>query len=267
MTAASTNPYSLQRGNAPVMVSIPHAGTTVPAEILARMTPAARQLADTDWHLPQVYDFLAAMDVTVLAATHSRLVVDLNRPPDNQNLYPGQNTTGLVPVDTFRFEPVYQDGPPDEAAIGERRELYWRPYHETLTAELARLRGQHERVVLWDAHSIASVLPRFFEGQLTDLNFGTAKGASCDPALIETILQPVRAQDDYSWVLNGRFTGGHITRTYGQPAAGVHAVQLEMTQRLYMDEQAPFPLRQDLTEQLRPLLRQCLQAALDWAGK
>ena len=196
MTAASTNPFSLQRGNAPVMVSIPHAGTTVPAEILARMTPAARQLADTDWHLPQVYDFLAAMDVTVLAATHSRLVVDLNRPPDNQNLYPGQNTTGLVPVDTFRFEPVYQDGPPDEAAIGERRELYWRPYHETLTAELARLRGQHERVVLWDAHSIASVLPRFFEGQLTDLNFGTAKGASCDPALIETILQPVAPGSD-----------------------------------------------------------------------
>ena len=152
------------------------------------------------------------------------------------------------------------------ADVVSRIERYWQPYHDALRSELARLRTDHPKVVLWDAHSIASVLPRFFEGRLTDLNFGTAKGAACDPALIEVVLQPVRRQADYDWVLNGRFTGGYITRTYGAPANDIHAVQLEMTQVIYMDEQAPFPLIEDKTADLRPLLRQCLQGALSWAG-
>lgn len=257
--------YLLRRGQSALMVSVPHAGVGIPADIAARMTPQALERADTDWHLPLVYDFLEAMDATVLVATQSRLVIDLNRPPDNQNLYPGQDTTGLIPVDTFRREPVYATAVPDAAEIVARRDRFWQPYHQTLKAELARLRSTHPKVVLWDAHSIASELPRFFDGKLTDLNFGTANGAACEPSLIEAILAPVKTQSQFDWVLNGRFTGGYITRSNGAPAQGIHAVQLEMTQAIYMDETAPFGLREDRCQLLRPLLNNCLSQALDWA--
>ena len=256
--------YLLRRGGSGLVVSMPHVGTLVPEPLADRMTAAALQLADTDWHLPLVYD-LEGLDATILVATHSRLVIDLNRPPDDENLYPGRDTTSLVPVDTFHKEPVYRDAPPGREEIASRRETYWRPYHQALEAELARLRRAHERVVLWDAHSIASVLPRFFSGRLTDLNFGTADGRSCDAGLIAATLAPVKAQDRYSWVQDGRFKGGYITRRFGDPANGLHAVQLEMTQAIYMDEQAPFSLRQDLCGELAPLLRDCVRAAADWS--
>ena len=257
-------PFTLRRGASPLLVSMPHVGTHVPAALAARLTPAALALADTDWHLPLLYDFLDALDATVLVATHSRLVVDLNRPPDDANLYPGQDTTGLVPVDTFRKEPVYQGALPDAEEVAARREAVWRPYHDTLAAELERLRAAHPRVVLWDAHSIASELPRFFQGRLTDLNFGTAAGTSCAPELIERVLAPVAAQREFSSVLNGRFKGGYITRRYGAPDRDVHAIQLEMSQRIYMDEVAPFAYRPDLAVRVAPLIRDCLRAALDW---
>jgi len=260
-----TAPFLLRRGRSPLVVSMPHVGTHVPPALAARMTAAALTLADTDWHLPRLYDFLDELDATVLVATHSRLVVDLNRPPDDASLYPGQDTTGLLPVDTFRREPVYAGAAPDAAEVEVRRRAHWQPYHETLAAELQRLRAAHPRIVLWDAHSIASELPRFFAGRLPDLNFGTADGRSCDPALIASVLAPVRGQSAYTWVLDGRFKGGYITRRYGQPAEGVHAVQLEMAQRIYMDEAAPFALRPERAAALRPLLRACLQAALAWS--
>ncbi|RPH42372.1 MAG: N-formylglutamate deformylase [Burkholderiales bacterium] len=255
------------RGDAPLVVSMPHVGIGLPADIAGRLTPQAATLADTDWHLPLVYDFLAALGATVIVATQSRYVIDLNRPPDGSSLYPGMATTGLVPTETFRGEPVWRDAPPTDTQIAERRERWWRPYHDALSEELARLRTRHPRVVLWDAHSIASVLPRFFEGRLPDLNFGTASGASCDLELIHAVLDPVRAQQHYSWVLDGRYKGGHITRHHGRPQDGVHAIQLEMAQAIYMDESAPFALDPALSARLRPLLRACLHRALDWALK
>jgi N-formylglutamate deformylase len=263
LTPQGVPAYLLRRGNSGLVVSMPHAGTEIPAGLAARMTAEALQVADTDWHLPLVYD-LDGLDATILVATHSRLVIDLNRPPDDRNLYPGRDTTGLIPVDTFRKEPVYLGPVPDEVEIGQRRQAYWMPYHQALAGELARLRRSHPRVVLWDAHSIASEVPRFFNGRLTDLNFGTADGRSCDPGLAEAVLAPVRRQHRYSWVLNDRFKGGHITRDYGDPAGGVHAIQLEMSQITYMDETPPFSLRPDRCEQLGPLLRECLDAAADW---
>jgi len=261
---AAEPPFTLVRGNAPLVVSMPHVGTGLPGPVAERLTPAALTLADTDWHLPLLYDWLAGLDATVLVATQSRYLIDLNRPPDGASLYPGQATTGLVPTETFRGEPLHLGEPPDAAEIVSRRERWWRPYHDTLHAELARLRERHARVVLWDAHSIASVLPRFFEGRLPDLNFGTADGASCAPALIEAVLAPVRAQRHYTWVLNGRYKGGHITRAHGRPAAGVHAIQLEMAQAIYMDEAAPFAFDEAASARLRPLLTQCIDAALRW---
>lgn len=257
--------YHLRRGHSPLLVSMPHVGTTLPPWLAARLTPAAATLADTDWHLPRLYDFLDALDATVLVATHSRLVIDLNRPPDGVNLYPGQDTTGLVPVDTFRREPAYrEDDLPDEAEVARRRDGYWRPYHAALDAEIGRIRDRNGHVALWDAHSIASELPRFFTGRLWDLNFGTGRGTACAPGYADAVLAPVKAQGDYTWIVDGRFTGGHITRHYGQPARGVHAIQLEMSQVIYMEESAPFTLRDDRCAALRPLLRRCLMAARDW---
>lgn len=260
--------FHFKAGRLPMLVSMPHAGTDIADDIAATMTPAALARADTDWHLPQLYDFLQEMGVSTISAQYSRYVIDLNRPAENTNLYPGQDTTGLCPVDTFAREPLYQDGKaPDEAEVARRLARYWQPYHAQLHAELARLRSEFGQVVLWEAHSIASVVPRFFEGKLPDLNFGTADGKSCAAGLEQAVLGVARAQQQFSVAHNGRFKGGHITRFYGQPEQGVHAIQLEKCQYLYMDEQAPFGYRPDLAGQLQPLLREMVDAALDWVRR
>ncbi len=253
-------PYKFRHGSAPLLVSMPHTGTYVPPELANRLTPAARALADTDWHLERLYDFLEGLGASVLVATHSRYVVDLNRPPDNANLYPGQDTTGLVPVDSFHKAPLYAPGDePGPAEIGERVAQYWNPYHARLREELERIRAQHGVALLWDAHSIFSVVPRFFEGRLTDFNLGTAGGSSCAAGIGERLQGTV---EGYSAVLNGRFKGGYITRTYGEPARHVHAVQLELSEATYMDEQAPYGFREDLAAGVRPQLRALLEAFL-----
>ena len=258
--------FRLRQGTQPLLISMPHVGTHVPPALAARFTPEARQVPDTDWHLERLYDFADALGASVLAATHSRYVVDLNRPPDNQNLYPGQDTTGLCPVDTFNKTPIYADGDlPDEDEISARRDAIWQPYHRQLQAELGRLRAAHGTVVLWDAHSIRSVLPRFFEGRLPDLNLGTANGASCDLALAQALLGIGEAAIGYSVVLNGRFKGGHITRHYGRPEGGIHAVQLEMTQCAYMQEALPFDYLPERAAGVQPPLRQMIEAALAFA--
>lgn len=259
--------YEFHQGTAPLLVSMPHVGTCLPDDLRPRLSEAALALPDTDWHLPLLYDLVRDLGASVLQARFSRYVVDLNRPPDDANLYPGQDTTGLCPVDTFDRQPLYQPGlAPTPQEIAERRTLYWQPYHDRLAQTLAQLRQQHPCVVLWDAHSIASVVPRFFEGRLPDLNLGTASGSSCSPALAEQ-LRELAAQSGYSSVLNGRFKGGYITRHYGHPDQGIQAVQLEMTQRCYMNEAAPFAYRADLAEQVRPVLKALLQASIDFARR
>jgi N-formylglutamate deformylase len=255
--------FALTRGTAPLLVSVPHAGMHIPPALERRMTPAALQRADVDWHLPRLYDFARAMGATLLAANYARHVIDLNRPPQDESLYPGQDVTGLLPMDTFRKEPLYLPGQaPDAAERDERRERYWRPYHDALRGELERLRSLHDHVVLWDAHSICSVLPRFFEGRLTDLNLGTADGRACAPALQAAVEAQMAAQSDYTHVSNGRFKGGWITRHYGAPSQGVHALQLEICQCTYMDETAPFAYRTDLAARVQPLLQRMVAAAV-----
>lgn len=256
--------FALTRGTAPLLVSVPHAGVHIPPALERRMTPAALQRADVDWHLPHLYDFVRAMGATLLTANYARHVIDLNRPPQDESLYPGQDVTGLLPMDTFRKEPLYLPGQaPDDAERDERRERYWRPYHDALRGELDRLRSRHEHVVLWDAHSICSVLPRFFEGRLTDLNLGTADGRACAPALQAAVEAQMAAQSDFTHVSNGRFKGGWITRHYGDPSGGVHALQLEMCQCTYMDETAPFAYRTDLAAKVQPLLKRMLAAVVE----
>lgn len=255
--------FTFRAGSAPLLVSMPHVGTAIPAALARRMTDAALRLPDTDWHLERLYGFLDALGASVQAATHSRYVVDLNRPPDDANLYPGQDTTGLVPVDTFHREPVYREGEqPDAAEIAERLERWWRPYHDHLAAQLDRIRVRHGYALLWDAHSIASEVPRFFPGRLTDLNLGTAAGSSCAAEIERAVADAAARATDYSSVLNGRFKGGYITRRYGRPGEHVHAVQLELSERTYMEERYPFAFDDALAERLRPHLRRMLEAMI-----
>ncbi|AOJ68287.1 MULTISPECIES: N-formylglutamate deformylase [Burkholderia] len=265
MNTASYPPvFTLHRGTLPLLVSIPHAGTRIPDEIAETMTPVARHVDDCDWHLERLYDFAKTLGASVIVPLHARYVVDLNRPPDDANLYPGQDTTGLVPVDTFDKSPLYAEGDePTVTEIARRRERYWRPYHDALAGELERLKGAHGRVLLWEAHSIRSQVPRFFEGRLPDFNFGTSNGASAAPGLADKLAALVDKHGGYTSIANGRFKGGYITRHYGAPEHGVQAVQLELVQATYMDETRPYSYDEAKARRIVPLLEALARAALE----
>lgn len=253
-------PFILTPGTAPLLVSFPHVGTHVPADIAERLTPAARGVPDTDWEVDRLYDFVAGLGGSTIVATHSRYVVDVNRPPDDASLYPGQTVTGIVPRTDFEGTSLYRPGAePDEADVARRIETVWRLYHDALATELKRLKGEHGRVLLWEAHSIRAEVPMLFDGTLPDLNLGTNDGASCRAGLGEQLIEIAQASR-YSAVLNGRFKGGYITRHYGRPAEGVDAVQLELVQRTYMDD-AERQFDETRAEALRPVLRALLTAA------
>jgi N-formylglutamate deformylase len=259
--------YEVERRGGPLVISIPHLGTYIPPELVPAYTVEALAVADTDWHLDRIYDFADRLDATLLRARISRYVIDLNRPATGESLYPGMITTTLCPAETFRGESLYHEGrEPDAQEVSRRVADYWRPYHRALRDELARLRERHPNILLWDAHSIASQLPRLFQGTLPDLNFGTSDGDSCHPDVVMGAVDPAR-QSGFSWVLNGRFKGGFITRKYGNPHEGVHAIQLEMAQTLYMDERAPFGFIDDLAAKLKPTVLCSIQGALDRLGR
>ena len=256
--------FTLQRGRVPLLISLPHDGSVIPEDICARMHPAARRSPDTDWHVARLYEPLAReLGASVLKPRASRYVVDLNRPADGHALYPGQRETGLVPTAGFDDAPLYLDGQgPDAAEVKRRVNDYWQPYHDALAQELARLRTEHGRVLLWDGHSIRSRVPMLFDGRLPDFNLGTASGASCGNALQTRLQSCVEAQSRYTVAINGRFTGGYMTRHYGHPDAGVQAVQLELAQLNYMDE-ASFEYDDarapDVQAVIDRLLRICLE--------
>jgi N-formylglutamate deformylase len=255
--------FTLQRGGAPLLISLPHDGSFIPVDIAERMHPAAQRSPDTDWHVGRLYEPLArALGASVLKPLASRYVIDLNRPVDGHALYPGQRETSLVSTVGFDGEPLYRDGhEPDQDEVQRRINEYWRPYHEALAQELARLHAEHGRVVLWEGHSIRSHVPMLFDGRLPDFNLGTAAGASCELALQQRLQTCLEAQTRFSVAVNGRFKGGYITRQYGAPTTGVQAVQLELAQLNYMDEtsfaydEVRAPLVQALIDQL---LRACL---------
>jgi N-formylglutamate deformylase len=262
--------YQLISGNSPLLISIPHVGTSLPSSIINKLTPEALQLPDVDWHLNLLYDFANDYNVSILSAKFARYVIDLNRAPNNTSLYPGQDVTGLCPIDTFAKQAIYMDGQqPDENEIKRRIKQYWTPYHQQLTAELERLNAIHGIAILWDAHSIASKVPRFFNGLLPDLNFGTADSSSCDikleKALALTMSQSIFSKN-YSYVFNGRFKGGYITRHYGKPHMNIHAIQLEMCQSTYMEEVPPYQYHVELALKIKPLLAELINTCLNWAN-
>lgn len=259
--------FSLRHGTSPLLVSMPHVGTEIPPELQSAYLPRALAVEDTDWHLARLYDFLPELGASVLTPRMSRYVIDLNRPPDDAPMYPGAANTELCPTRFFTGDALYRPGcePTSDERL-RRRTHCWQPYHAALAAELQRLKAIHGFALLWDAHSIRSQIPWLFEGTLPGLNIGTASGASADPAIAAAIDLVCAQAGTVTHVLNGRFKGGYITRHYGVPHEGVHAVQLEMCQTLYMAETAPFEFDERKAAAIRPMLKTMMQAALAACG-
>lgn len=263
---------TVTNGTAPLLVSIPHTGTDL-ADIEPALVSPWLGRCDTDWWIETLYDFAAGIGATVVRTDISRTVIDVNRDPSGASLYPGQTTTTLCPTETFQGEPLYRVGhEPGPSEIDRRRETYFKPYHSALQAEIDRLRGLHGKIVLYDCHSIRSVLPRLFEGTLPVFNLGTNGGTSADPALQQAV-SDILAGTGESFIVNGRFTGGWITRNYGRPENGVHALQMELSNRGYMrepdepstPENWPTPYDAGLAAPIRATLTNILESALAWA--
>lgn len=229
--------FTLQTGRSPLLISVPHDGRHIPDDIRCRMTPAGAAIPDTDWHVAELYGFVRDMGASLLIANYSRYVVDLNRSANDDVLYPGQLVTGLCPLETFDGEPIYEQDPVSESERSARIERYWRPYHQQLESTLQSIQAAHGYALLWDAHSIPSTVPRLFSGELPELNIGTNSGASCDKQLEDAVVE-IASDGPYSVAVNARFRGGFITRHYGNPGGHVHALQLEIAQRAYMNEES-----------------------------
>jgi len=261
----------VRRGNAPLVLGMPHTGTDIPDDLLPRFVSPWRARKDADWWIDRLYAFAVDMDATIVRTIVSRSVIDVNRDPSGASLYPGQTTTELCPTTTFDGEPLYLPGQePDEAEIAARRDRWLAPYHAALAAELERLRDAHGRVVLYDCHSIRSHMPRLFLGELPQFNIGTNNGVTCDSAL-ETAVERACAATGRSLVVNGRFRGGYTTRHHGRPQTGVHAIQMELACRGYLDEPEmpdetnwPKPFDPARAAPLAGELRAILTACLDW---
>ncbi|MFN3937354.1 MAG: N-formylglutamate deformylase [Gemmobacter sp.] len=257
-------PVEVIRGDGPVVLGLPHTGTWLPPEVMARLNARGQILADTDWHIDRLYDGLLP-GATVVRATFHRYVIDANRPPDGESLYPGQNTTGLVPTTDFDGHPIWVQ-PPDAAEIEARRATFHAPYHAALSAELERVRERHGVAILYDCHSIRSCIPFLFEGRLPDFNIGTAEGRSCAPEVEAAALEICSSAEGYSHILNGRFKGGWTTRHYGRPAEGYHAIQMELAQITHLETEAPpFALDPAKARRLRTHLAGLLHRLADLA--
>lgn len=256
-----TAPVEIVRGQSPIILGLPHTGTHVPEAIAARLNANGRLLADTDWHIHTLYDGLLP-DLTTVRATFHRYVIDANRDPSGQSLYPGQNTTGLVPMSDFDGEPIWTDGvAPGKDDITERLSAYHAPYHAALTAEIGRIKALHGVVVLYDCHSIRSHVPRLFEGRLPDFNIGTNDGTSCAPEMEAAVHHLAQQAEGFTSVVNGRFKGGWTTRVHGRPQAGVHALQMELAQSTHLATEAPpFAYAPDKAAIVRTHLQAMLEA-------
>lgn len=258
--------YDFHRGTAPLLISIPHAGTHVPPEILQRFSALACELPDTDWYVDRLYAFARDMGASIIKANFSRYVVDLNRAPDSTALYVANPTSPVCPTRTFSGGAIYERGDvPDELEIRERVEDYWQPYHRRIAQELARTKSEDGLALLWDAHSIASEIPQLFAGELPEFNLGTRDHTSCPAQIAESLLHTLQADGKHSAVLNGRFKGGYITLAYGKPAERTYAVQLELAQRSYMQESPTGPWEADrahsTAQRIEQLLTQYLSIA------
>lgn len=258
-------PFNFHHGESPILVSMPHSGLALLPNMAQDLSDEARPLPDTDWYIPELYDFLAALDVTLISANYSRYVVDLNRPVDDKPLY-ASKTTGLFPDILFADKPVFQPGKEHTESQKEHiKSDIWQAYHSKIESELARIKAKFGYAILFDAHSIAAEVPMLFEGKLPDFNFGNNDGASCAPHLLAG-LDEIIASTNYSHVCNGRFKGGYITRSFGQPEQGIHAIQLELSQATYLDDtqvsKGIYQLDEQKKKKVSPQLKHLIEALI-----
>lgn len=252
------------RGDSPLVLGLPHTGAFIPDDIWDKLNATGRKKSDTDWHIETLYDGLLESVSSVRTLVH-RYVIDVNRDPDGQSLYPGKNTTALCPVTDFDAEPIYLEGmAPDAGEILRRKELYHNAYHVALQGELERVRERHGFVILFDCHSIRSKIPYLFEGELPNFSIGTNCGTSCAPEIEAAVVNICSNAEGYSHVTNGRFKGGWTTRHYGEPDQGVHTVQLELAQSTYMLEEPPWTYQVQKAERLRVHLKTILETLSNW---
>ncbi|MFT5506257.1 MAG: N-formylglutamate deformylase [Gammaproteobacteria bacterium] len=253
----------INQGDSPLILAQPHGGTEVPESIWPRLNETGQALADPDWHISKLYAGLLD-DVTSVSTRIHRYVIDANRNPSDESLYPGQNTTGLCPTTTFDGIPIYKEGEsPSPEEVNERQQQYHQPYHDALRNEIERIKQKHGYVILYDCHSIRSNIPYLFEGRLPDFNIGTVNGTSCDPSIENNVLVECQKADLYSNIINGRFKGGWTTRHYGIPAENYHAIQMELTQSTYMQEFEPWDYDPDKASKIRPVLASILKSLLN----
>jgi N-formylglutamate deformylase len=252
--------FEFHQGNSPILISSPHDGIQIPSELISRFTDAGKSNSDRDWLVSKLYNFIKETDISYIKAGYSRYVVDLNRSPEGEQLYPGLMETGICPLSSFSGDSIYTDGnEPDESEIQTRIDSYWWPYHNHIRSELERIKKIHGHVILWDAHSISGEVPLLFDGRLPDLNFGTANGASCQPSLIDELMKIAKENSDYSIVLNERFKGGYITRHYGDPEKNINSIQLELNQSNYLKKSEPEEIDDEKAEKLSALLQLFIQ--------
>lgn len=260
-----TESFVYSEGSRPLLISMPHNASLIPTETAESMTPEAKGSTDTDWFLDRLYDFAHELGAHLLKPTWSRYYIDLNRDPSGKDLYPGADNTELCPTTNFANQPLYLEGmKPGAGEIEARIGRAWKPYHQCIDEVLKNMVATHGYAILFEAHSIRSRVPRFFEGQLPDFNFGTANGYSCDKEILKA-LESLDYQD-WSTISNGRFKGGYITRHYGNPAGNIHAIQLELSQATYMNEDK-LQWDSEKAERVKPVLESIIQCLLDWGQK
>lgn len=228
--------YLFHHRNSPILFSVPHDGGCIPSEISNKMHEYALDTPDRDYYVAQLFNFAKDLDISLLKTNISRYVIDMNRSPDNESLYPGQSVTELCPTTSFDDRDIYKYDIPDRDEVQARIEKYWQPFHQIISDKLSTIRQQHGYAILFDCHSIKSKVPRFFDGKLPDINIGTYDGASCSNDILKKFMSVLQSQNKYSFVLNGRFKGGYITRHYGQPDDNIHAIQIELSQTNYLNE-------------------------------
>ncbi|MSO92818.1 MAG: N-formylglutamate deformylase [Rhodospirillales bacterium] len=258
--------FTFTPGTTPLIVGMPHAGFGLPDSIAATMTPEALLQMDSGWHEERLYDFARGLGAAAIASTYSRYVIDLNRSPDNENRFAGKGNTGLCPVERFDYAPLYRDGlAPDSAEIERRLALYWRPYHDRLAEELQSLKSRFGVAVLFDAHTIRSEVGRLFAGRVPDLNLKSGGGTKGSPELVQRLAAICAGDPRYTWVVDGQYKGGYIVHHYGDPANGIHSLQLEAVQATFMDE-TTLAYVPEKAEDIRRILKALLGEIIEWAA-
>ncbi|MBT7609614.1 MAG: N-formylglutamate deformylase [Bacteriovoracaceae bacterium] len=240
----------------PLLVSVPHSGVYFPEEIIPAFNPKyIKHPEDTDWFVDQLYDFCTEMGIVMIRAPYSRYVIDLNRDIENEKLYSDKRSqTSLVPLKSFKQESLYnQNMEPDQSEINRRIDLYYKPYYKQVDSLLLELKNQFTHALLFDCHSIGRNVPSIQKEDFPDLILGNNDKTSAHESIISIAMAVLNASD-YSVKHNEPFKGGQITRNFGQPSKGIHALQLEMSQDVYMNTE-----KNEYSYKIKPMIRPVLK--------